>query len=212
MKKLLIANLSVLVVLVLLTGYNMFNNFSSEKINKIETQMNSGVYQRNVFKRDNILEGESIQFKVEDIKVSTWNCFTGLSELYNPQFFIISSIDDLKIANILAFGIEENYINNEKYNVNFFGENVLVILIIPLGSSPHWIRIDSLTKEQNELSINYTILVSGENSYIDNKGEVHTVLNSNLSTTGTSIEIKRSAFEGINKLSYYQTNDLHPDY
>ena len=192
MKKLLIANLSVLVLLVLLTGYNFFSN--SEMFGKKngggETQPIYGA-----IKRDKMLKGESIPFKVESKRIKGWQ-----NGLPSPDVFFASSPRGLEIANILAFGDHtSDYASNEKYNEEFFKENTLIILTKTFGSGSYRMRVDSLVKYDRELSFNITVLSPDSGRVTDD-----------LLSIAQYIEVKTSDITGLDIRSYYEANDTYP--
>ena len=149
MKKLLIANLSVLVILVLLTGYNMLGNsgmFDGKPSgSESEKQPLYGA-----IKRDSMLDGKSIPFTVESKKSIGWETIHGSST--ELQVFIARYPNELKIMNYLTFGENTtNYADEEKYNEEFFKENALIILTKSFGSGSYRMSVDSLVKKGNEL-------------------------------------------------------------
>jgi len=194
MKKLLIANLSVLVLLVLLTGYNFFSN--SEMFGKKngggETQPIYGA-----IKRDKMLKGESIPFKVESKKVGDWSGINGLPK--DLQVFVVKFSHELKMINYFAFGENTNdYASEETYNEEFFKENILVILTKSLGSGSCRMKVDSLVMHDRELSVNITVLSPSNGIITDNE-----------QYTGSCIEVKKADISGINSISYYETNGTY---
>ena len=199
MKKLLIANLSVLVVLVLLTVYNMLGNsgmfYVKPSGSESETQPLYGA-----IKRDSMLDGKSIPFTVESKGVGHWNAINGLPK--DLQVFIANSPYDLKIINSLAFGYQTTtYASEEKYNEEFFKENALIILTKTFGSSSYIMSVDSLVKKGNELSFNISISSPEGNA-----------VNAAMMYVGHYIEVKKTYVIDNNKLSYFITEDTYSMY
>ena len=118
------------------------------KVSGVPVEQSPDVFD-DIVKRDSILKGKSISFESDS------KTYVGQREdKFNPKFIIINSTSELTDANIMIFGTEKDaYANVDKYNENFFKENILIYLFRNSVNSDIINKI-YLFKNDNEICFN----------------------------------------------------------
>ncbi len=101
---------------------------------------------------------------------------------------------------------ENHYIFNEldgtvlenKYNEKYFEDNVLIVMSFGSGSSSYRYRVDSITKSEGVLGVNYTLLFPESGA-----------VSADVANQRIYIEVSKEDIEAVNSIKTYKNIELY---
>ena len=174
------------------------------KVSGVPVEQSPDVFDGAIIKRDEMLKGEDIPFKVESKQCS------GQARFPKIWVFIIKSSEELAIANKEAFQEKiKDYANSDKYNDEYFKENALIFFIRAFVSGSYRMSMDSIIKNNHELSFNIKVTLPEANIRTDSNGQTHFVVTDDGWVVGNYIELKKAEIADVSNVSYFETYGLH---